>query len=83
MIDSNMVFEVKAEAFRRMTGYMAPGKDAGSRPDMASYEERSAAWESWNQANKDCVIAIIAAMQSVLGLNLVCLSMEEPCQRTR
>ncbi len=69
MFDSNTIFEIKAEAFRRMTGHMAPGKDAAALSYPASYEERSAAWEVWNQSNRECFVATIQAMQNILNLS--------------
>jgi len=66
MLNANEVFEIKAEAFRRMTGHMAPGKDPGlvAAEDPAA---RSAAWEVWVEAYGDAVIATISAYERVMG----------------
>ncbi len=42
MASANVVFEVKAESFRLMTGIMAPGKDvaAGANEEGDSRKER-------------------------------------------
>lgn len=59
-------FEIQAEAFRIMTGNMAPGKDAAAASYPAPYEEREAAWKEWNAQNIDCVRAMIIATERVI-----------------
>lgn len=44
-------YDIRAEAFRRMTGHMAPGKDAAPESYPASYEIRNEAWNKWNDDN--------------------------------
>ena len=64
--DSIEAFEVKAEAFRRMTGMMAPGKDESAAAGGShTYEERSAAYDAWWKQHGDCVRAVMRATESV------------------
>ena len=65
-MDTNELYEVKAEAFRRMTGHMAPGKDAPSASYPAPYEERVKAWEQWQNDNGNCIRAMLLAFDSVI-----------------
>lgn len=65
--DSIEAFEVRAEAFRRMTGMMAPGKDeSAAAGGVHTYEERCAAYEAWWKQHGDCVRAVMRATESVL-----------------
>lgn len=65
--DSIEAFEVRAEAFRRMTGMMAPGKDESAAAGGAhTYEERCAAYEAWWKQHGDCVRAVMRATECVL-----------------
>ena len=59
-------FEIQAEAFRIMTGHMAPGKDAAPESYPAPYKERDAAWEKWSAQNIECVRATMLATERVL-----------------
>ena len=61
-MDANMKFEIKAEAFRRMTGLLAPGKDAMQGPPL---EERMRAWDMWLVKNGKVVDAMLRAMERV------------------
>ncbi len=65
-LGSTARYEIQAEAFRRMTGHMAPGKDAAALSYPAPYEERKAAWDRWLLAHGACVSAMLEAMVSVL-----------------
>jgi uncharacterized protein YukE len=56
----NERFELKADAFCRITGYMAPGKDAWQGP---SYQERLKAWEQWNSNNSTIIDAMILSFE--------------------
>lgn len=65
--DSIEAFEVRAEAFRRMTGMMAPGKNESAAAGcMHTYEERCAAYEAWWKQHGDCVRAVMRATEHVL-----------------
>ena len=62
-IGPNERYEIKAEAFRIITGHMAPGKDAPSAAYPAPYEERAAIWESfWTHDHITVADAMILAM---------------------
>jgi hypothetical protein len=59
-------FDVRAEAFRRMTGMMAPGKDESALGASGhSDEERRAAFDAWYKQHGDCVRAVMKATESV------------------
>lgn len=59
-------FEIRAEAFRMMTGHMAPGKDiamsAGGDDDA-----REAAWHKWWSSYALPVDAMLWAFDRVMG----------------
>jgi len=62
-------YEIQAEAFRRMTGHMAPGKDAASESYPESFEVRHEAWTNWLKDNKECIKAMLHAVDSVCDLD--------------
>lgn len=57
--------EIMAEAFRRMTGHMAPGKDASPLSYPAPIEERRAAWDIWCDDHSTIIHAMFHAVESV------------------
>lgn len=59
-------FEIQAEAFRIMSGHMAPGKDASPHSYSAPYEEREASYKRWNEMHGECVRAMLLAVERVL-----------------
>ena len=59
-------FEVKAEAFRLMTGHMAPGKDASPHSYPAPLQERAAAWDSWEATHAPVLRAMMMAVERVI-----------------
>ncbi|MCP3704934.1 MAG: hypothetical protein GY954_18640 [Alteromonas sp.] len=59
-------YEVRAEAFRLMTGHMAPGKDAAPESYPAPFEERSEAYKEWAEDNAECVRAMMLAFKHVM-----------------
>lgn len=63
-------FEIVAEAFRLMTGMMAPGKDAGMFAYQgADYEtERRNLFDAWSKANSELVQAMFAAFDRIVGV---------------
>ena len=63
----NTAYEIRAEAFRIMTGMMAPGKDPGMAGESASYEERCHVWGDWLLNNEDIITAMLKASEHVLG----------------
>jgi hypothetical protein len=60
-------FEIQAEAFRIMTGHMAPGKDASPFSYPAPYEEREAIHKDWTAANSECIRAMLLAFERVMA----------------
>ena len=66
-LDSTEEYELKAEAFRVMTGHMAPGKDAAAASYPAPYEEREAAWREWGAQHGEVVRAMILALRVIDG----------------
>ena len=58
-------YEIKAEAFHNMTGFMAPGKDGG-KIISSSYIERQNAWEVWNLEYAQCVNAMFNAFAKIM-----------------
>lgn len=65
-LDAIARFDIAAEAFRIMTGHMAPGKDASPLSYPAPYEERQAAHDEWKQAHGECVRAVLLAVERIL-----------------
>ena len=61
--DADFRYEVKAEAFRIMTGHMAPGKDPASASYPAPFEERAAAWEAWMEQYGQVIDAMFTAFK--------------------
>lgn len=59
-------YEIKAMAFRIMTGHMAPGKDASPHSYPAPIEERSAAWEKWIVEHGKTAAAMLTAFERVM-----------------
>lgn len=59
-------FEVKAEAFRIMTGHMAPGKDAAPESYPAPFDERAEAFDEWQKQHGDCVRAMMLAFDRIM-----------------
>lgn len=66
-LNSTEEYELKAEAFRVMTGHMAPGKDAAAASYPAPYEEREAAWREWSAKHGEVVRAMIFALRVIDG----------------
>jgi len=60
-------YEFKAEAFRIMTGHMAPGKDVGMMGGGAPYEERVAAWTQWEASHGATANAFVKALRVIDG----------------
>jgi len=61
-MNDNVRFEIKADAFLRMTGMLAPGKHAWSGP---SYYERTEAWEKWNNKHGEIIAAMLDAAETI------------------
>lgn len=59
-------FEIGAEAFRTMSGHMAPGKDAAAGSYPAPYEERVAIYERWAEIHGECVRAMLLAFERIM-----------------
>lgn len=59
-------FEIKACAFYRMTGIMAPGKDEPAASGGHPMGERIDAWDKWNTDNHDLIAALLWAVEREL-----------------
>lgn len=59
------LYEIKALAFYKMTGYLAPGKD---QPAACAVNEdvRIAVWAEWCKTHAQCIDALMKAMVEVL-----------------
>jgi len=55
------IYEIKAAAFRRYTGLMAPGKDESAAAYGAAYETRVAVWDMWTRTHGEVINAVIKA----------------------
>jgi len=66
-LNSTEEYELKAEAFRVMTGHIAPGKDAAAASYPAPYEEREAAWREWSAKHGEVVRAMIFSLRVIDG----------------
>lgn len=65
-MNANLKFEIKAAAFHRMTGKLAPGKDEpAASPDPISEWDRQTAWVEWNRKYDQCFEAIVAAIDQI------------------
>ena len=62
-------FEIRAEAFRIMSGHMAPGKDAAAESYPEEYEERAAIYSQWFETHGECVMAMLQAFERVVDDN--------------
>lgn len=65
-MDEDERFEIKVEAFRLMTGHVAPGKDPPTGSHAAPYEERQKAWDEWRKRNAYCIICMIRAFEKYI-----------------
>ena len=65
-MDDIMRYEIEAEAFRIMTGHMAPGKDPGMATYPAPFEIRAKAWEEWHEQYAPCIAAMLKAMERMI-----------------
>ena len=68
-MDDNLRYEIKAEAFRIMTGHMAPGKDPSPLSYPAPFEVRAEAWEKWHEQHAQCIAAMLTAMDRMEAHN--------------
>ena len=59
-------YEIQAFAFRMMTGYMAPGKDASPLADETPYEGRCAAWDEWRNEHAPCILAMLHGFEALI-----------------
>jgi len=66
-MNANESYEVKAEAFRMMSGQMAPGKD----PPRGSYseplEKRFVLWNNWRSQHAEIIRAMEIAFERIMG----------------
>jgi len=64
-VDLNLSYEIKAEAFYRMTGHMAPGKDVAPGFHQEPLKERTKAWENWLKEYDEIIRAMLFAVGTV------------------
>lgn len=67
-MNENEKFEIKAEAFYKVTGMMAPGKDEGPINSGHSYEERLQEWRFWHKTCGQTINAMLSAFETHLLL---------------
>lgn len=48
-MNPSLNYEIQALAFYRMTGLLAPGKDAPAAGGPQDYDERNKAWIEWRE----------------------------------
>lgn len=65
-LDAIERFDIKAEAFRIMTGHMAPGKDVSALGWSEPHEVREAEWSRWCEAFNACANAMLTAVDRIL-----------------
>lgn len=65
-LDTAARFEIKSEAFRIMTGHVAPWKYPSPESYPAPPEDRYAEYAKWNEANHECVNAMILAFEQIV-----------------
>lgn len=56
-------YEIKARAFHRMTGMMAPGKDEPAASGGHPMGERMDAWDKWTTDHHDVIKAVLLAVE--------------------
>lgn len=62
----NERYEIKAYAFHRMTGHMAPGKDPAGASYPASFEERSKLWDEFIAVHDPVITAMLRAFEEIM-----------------
>jgi len=63
---TNEEYEIKAEAFRIMTGHLAPGKDPSPAANSSCFDERFAAYDQWIVTNGKCANAMMLAFKYIM-----------------
>ena len=66
-MNTNESYEVKAEAFRMMTGQMAPGKDPPRVSYSKPFEERVIMWDNWKSQHGEIIRAMEIAFERIMG----------------
>ena len=66
-MDTNTLYEIKAEMFRIATGQMAPGKDPAPQSYSLPYEDRLKMWEVWLDEHKGILRAMELSLKRVIG----------------
>lgn len=66
-MNANISFEIRARAFYRMTGKLAPGKDEPAAVNWEDRGERLAVWAAWIRQYGPCIDAMLEAMAYVTG----------------
>lgn len=55
------IYEIKAAAFRRCTGMMAPGKDQAAGASGPEHETRVEVWNLWTKVYGEVIHAVISS----------------------
>ena len=59
-------YEIKAHAFKRMTGFMAPGKAVAYEAHEEPIERREEGWRYWNHTHGRVIAAMLDAVCHVM-----------------
>lgn len=62
-LDSQDRFEIKALAFYRETGILAPGKDASPMALPIEDEERTRIWREWLTVHGATIVQVLRAVE--------------------
>ena len=72
-------YEIRARAFKRMRGMVAPGMEAENTPDLPDAASRKAAWLAWNAVHSHLLNAIRDAIEKdAPETDLECFRNEDP-----
>ena len=66
-MNHNEIFEIQADAFNKMTGFTALGKD--NLFDVGTTRQRAKRWADWLLDNHQCIEAMLYAFDLHLALN--------------
>ena len=65
-LTTHQSYEVKAMAYEKMTGKMAPGKDAPPGMLTEPMETRISKWWNWNEEHHEVIDAILYSVEELL-----------------
>lgn len=64
-MNANLKYEIQANAFYRLTGRLAPGKDDPTRDDR-SLKVAQAIWNLWQQEHGTTIVAMLESVEDVM-----------------